>query len=44
MERVLEREASIGAWERQWHEAEDWYFAHAAPPHTFDAIVREPAG
>jgi uridine kinase len=37
--RLLEREGSLGAWERQWHEAEDWYFAHVAPQHAFDAIV-----
>jgi uridine kinase len=39
--RLLEREGSIGPWERQWQEAEDWYFAHAAPPATFDVIVQE---
>jgi uridine kinase len=37
--RLLEREGSLGAWERQWHEAEDWYFGHIAPRHAFDAIV-----
>jgi hypothetical protein len=41
---LLAREGSIGAWERQWHEAEEWYFTHLAPPHGFDAILGEPAG
>jgi uridine kinase len=40
--RLLAREGSIGAWERQWHEAEEWYFTHVVPPHAFDAIVGEP--
>jgi uridine kinase len=39
--RLLAREGSIGAWERQWHEAEEWYFLHAAPASEFDVIVRE---
>jgi uridine kinase len=39
--RLLAREGSIGPWERQWHEAEDWYFAQVAPPHAFDVIVSE---
>ena len=37
--RLLGREHNIMAWERQWHEAEDWYFANAAPPAGFDVIV-----
>lgn len=37
--RLLAREGSIGAWERQWHEAEDWYFAQVVPPQLFDAIL-----
>lgn len=37
--RLLAREGTISAWERQWHEAEDWYFAHVAPPSAFDVIV-----
>ena len=37
--RLLAREGAISPWERQWHEAEDWYFAHAAPPEWFDVIV-----
>ncbi|MGZ9811148.1 uridine kinase family protein [Pseudoroseicyclus sp. H15] len=37
--RLLAREGEITAWERQWHRAEDWYFAHAAPPERFDHII-----
>lgn len=40
--RVLAREGGIGAWERQWHEAEEWYFTHVVPQHAFDAILGEP--
>ncbi|WP_166509983.1 hypothetical protein, partial [Escherichia coli] len=43
LERLLAREGSIGAWERQWHEAEEWYFAHLAPPQSFDVILRDAA-
>lgn len=39
--RLLAREGTISAWERQWHEAEDWYFADVAPPSAFDVIVDE---
>lgn len=42
IERLLAREGSIGAWERQWHEAEDWYFSHLAPPGLFDVILASP--
>jgi uridine kinase len=31
VQRLLAREGSIGPWERQWHEAEDWYFENVAP-------------
>jgi uridine kinase len=37
--RLLAREGRIGAWERQWHEAEDWYFTQLVTPHVFDIIV-----
>jgi para-aminobenzoate synthetase len=37
--RLLAREQSLTDWELQWHEAEDWYFAHAAPFAGFDVIV-----
>jgi uridine kinase len=40
--RLLVREGDIGAWERQWHEAEEWYFTHVVPPHVFDLILGEP--
>ena len=40
--RLLAREGSIGAWERQWHEAEEWYFTHLAPPEAFEVILDEP--
>ena len=39
LKRLLEREGEIGDWERQWHRAEDWYFAHIAPPTRFDVIL-----
>jgi len=34
--RLVKREGQLGAWERQWHRAEEWYFAHLAPPTVFD--------
>lgn len=37
--RLAEREGGVGPWERQWHEAEDWYFASAAPAADFDLVV-----
>lgn len=37
--RLVAREGSIGPWERQWHEAEDWYFGNAAPLSWFDVVV-----
>jgi len=37
--RLVAREGSIGPWEAQWHEAEEWYFGEAAPPARFDVIV-----
>ena len=40
--RLLAREGAIGAWERQWHEAEEWYFTHVVPSHVFDLILGEP--
>lgn len=41
--RLLAREGSISAWERQWHEAEEWYFTRLVPSEEFDVILREPA-
>jgi hypothetical protein len=39
MERLLAREGSLGPWERQWHAAEEWYFANVAPPEAFDVVI-----
>nr|AIA13135.1 AAA domain protein [uncultured bacterium] len=41
--RLLAREGTIGPWERQWHEAEDFYFQTVMPPEGFDAICNAPA-
>jgi len=37
--RLNRREGGIGPWEEQWHQAEDWYFQHAAPDQWFDVMV-----
>ncbi|MFZ5892545.1 MAG: uridine kinase family protein [Myxococcota bacterium] len=37
--RLLAREGVLTAWELQWHEAEQWYFAEAAPPECFDIVL-----
>lgn len=37
--RLRAREGGVGPWERQWHEAEAWYFAERAPPSSFDVIL-----
>ncbi|HEU4537486.1 MAG TPA: hypothetical protein VFS00_25380 [Polyangiaceae bacterium] len=37
-QRLLAREGSIGPWERQWHEAEVYYFTHVAPAASFDLV------
>ena len=37
--RLVAREGGIGPWERQWHEAEDWYFAQSAPSSAFDLVL-----
>lgn len=39
MERLLQREGEIGPWERQWHRAEDWYFANVVSPDRFDLVI-----
>ena len=39
--RLLAREGHIGPWERQWHEAEQWYFQHLAPAALFDLVLNE---
>lgn len=38
-QRLLQREGAIGPWERQWHEAEDWYFANLAIADQFDLVI-----
>lgn len=42
LSRLTAREGKIGPWETQWHEAEEWYFTHAAPAAAFD-LVLDPA-
>jgi uridine kinase len=44
--RLLAREAVIGPWERQWHDAESWYFTALMPPERFDCVIdlEAPAG
>lgn len=37
--RLLEREGTLGSWERQWHRAEDWYFETLMPPEVFDIVI-----
>jgi uridine kinase len=37
--RLVAREGAIGAWERQWHEAEEFYFASIMPTASFDVAV-----
>jgi len=37
--RLLARKGALTAWERQWHEAEDWYFTTLATPDQFDLAV-----
>lgn len=44
LERLLRREGAIGAWERQWHQAEDFYFEHVMPASVFDIVLRSQAG
>lgn len=38
-QRLVAREGEIGAWERQWHRAEDWYFEKRAKREGFDVVV-----
>ena len=37
--RLVARDGPIEAWARQWHEAEDDYFARIAPPESFDLVL-----
>ena len=38
-QRLLAREGVIGPWERQWHEAEEWYFGKVMTADRFDLQV-----
>lgn len=38
MARLIAREGVIGPWERQWHDAEEHYFAAVMPELNFDVI------
>jgi uridine kinase len=37
--RLAAREGTIGSWERQWHEAEEFYFDAVMPIASFDVVV-----
>ncbi|MFN4355791.1 uridine kinase [Parvibaculum sp.] len=37
--RLAAREGTIGSWERQWHEAEEFYFEAVMPTASFDVVV-----
>jgi len=37
--RLAAREGTIGPWERQWHEAEEFYFEAVMPTASFDVVV-----
>jgi uridine kinase len=37
--RLKRREGEIGPWERQWHEAELWYFTQRMPELAFDHVI-----
>ena len=37
--RLLAREGEISDWERQWHRAEDWYFAALSRAEDFDVVI-----
>lgn len=37
--RLSAREGTIGLWERQWHEAEEFYFGSVMPTASFDVVV-----
>lgn len=38
-QRLSAREGTIGPWELQWHEAENWYFDQVLPREWFDLVV-----
>lgn len=37
--RLSAREGTIGAWKRQWHKAEEFYFEAIMPLTSFDIVV-----
>jgi uridine kinase len=37
--RLAAREGAVGPWERQWHEAEEFYFQAVMPASKFDAVI-----
>lgn len=39
LRRLADREGTIGPWERQWHEAEAYYFETVIPLTRFDAVI-----
>jgi para-aminobenzoate synthetase len=39
-QRLMKREGEIGAWERQWHLAEHWYFEKRSRREDFDVVIR----
>jgi len=42
--RLTAREGTIGPWERQWHEAEEFYFGSVMPRASFEVVVATPIG
>lgn len=40
LQRLIAREGELTAWERQWHRAEDHYFAKLALPESFDLVIK----
>lgn len=42
--RLAAREGTIGPWERQWHEAEEFYFDAVMPTASFDIVVAPSGG
>jgi para-aminobenzoate synthetase len=38
-QRLIKREGEIGAWERQWHLAEHWYFEKRSRREDFDVVI-----
>jgi uridine kinase len=37
--RLITREGTIGPWERQWHEAEEFYFEAVMPITSFGIVL-----